>query len=243
MLSMFLGELFGTFLMVLLGNGVVANVLLNRSKGIHGGWVVVSFGWGFAVAIAVYLVGFLSGAHLNPAVTLAFALSDPIIWPLVPMYFTGQMLGAILGAFCVWLTYYPHFKATRDAHFRLLCFATVPAIRNFKWNIVTEVIATAVLILGLFGIIAAHNNLASGLGPYLVGILIVAIGLSLGGPTGYAINPARDLGPRLAYTILYGRKTADWSYAWIPVLAPFIGSLLGFGLYKVLFGFILSQTP
>ncbi len=235
MSGIFLGELIGTCLMVLLGNGVVANVLLNRSKGIHGGWIVVAFGWGFAVAIAVYLVGVLSGAHLNPAVTFAFALSGVTPWSLVLTYWMGQFLGAMLGAFFVWITYYPHFKATEDAHFKLLCFSTVPAIRDFKWNIMTEIIATAVLILGIFGILASHNQIASGLGPYLVGILIVAIGLSLGGPTGYAINPARDLGPRLAYTLLYGKQTADWSYAWIPGLAPFIGALIGFGLYKVLF--------
>ena len=144
-------------------------------------------------------------------------------------------MGATLGAFFVWLTYYPHFKATEDSHFKLLCFATVPALRELKWNALTEVIATAVLILGIFGILDAHNQLSSGIGPYLVGILVVSIGLSLGGPTGYAINPARDLGPRIAYTILYGKTTADWAYAWVPGLAPFLGSFLGFGLYRLLF--------
>ena len=234
-MAVFLGELIGTFLMILLGNGVVANVLLNQSKGIGGGWIVVTFGWGFAVAISVYLVGTLSGAHLNPAVTLAFALSKATPWNIVHIYWLGQMFGAILGSVFVWFAYYAHFQATENAHFKLLCFATAPAIRNLKWNAVTEIIGTAVLILGIFGILDAHNQLSSGLGPYLVGILVVSIGLSLGGPTGYAINPARDLGPRIVYSLLYGKKSADWKYAWVPGLAPFAGTALAFGLYKALF--------
>jgi len=234
-MNVFLGELAGTFLMILLGNGVVANILLNKSKGIHGGWIVTSFGWGFAVAIAVYFVGFLSGAHLNPAVTFAFALSKTIPWSIVPIYLSGQFLGAIIGAFFVWLTYYPHFKETEDSHLKLLCFSTAPAIRNLKWNAVTEVIATSVLILGIFSILSPNNQVRADFIPYLVGILIVSIGLSLGGPTGYAINPARDLGPRIVYSFLYGRETADWSYAWVPALTPLLGSVLGFLLYKMLF--------
>ena len=175
-MDIFLGELIGTFLLILLGNGVVANVLLNHSKGIHGGWIVVSFGWGFAVAVSVYLVGWLSGAHLNPAITFAFALSGDTPWGLVPIYWSAQMIGATLGAFFVWITYYSHFKATEDSHFKLLCFSTVPAIRQLKWNAITEVIATAILVLGIFGILSSHNQLSSGLGPYLIGVLIVSIG-------------------------------------------------------------------
>ena len=235
MMDVFLGELLGTLLMILLGNGVVANVLLKKAKGEQSGWIVITFGWGFAVCVAVYLVGYLSGAHLNPAITFAFALNQQTPWELVPFYFLGQMIGAFLGGCLVWITYYPHFKATEESRLKLLCFATEPAIRNLKWNALTEVIATAVLVLGVFGILAPHNDLSSGLGPYLVGILIISIGLSLGGPTGYAINPARDLGPRLAYTVLQGKATADWGYAWVPGIAPFLGATIGLALYKLLF--------
>lgn len=234
-MDLFLGELLGTLLMVLLGNGVVANVLLSKTKGFQSGWIVIAFGWGFAVSIAVYLVGYLSGAHLNPAITFAFALAQKTPWGLVPIYWTGQMLGAFLGGALVWVTYYPHFKITEDARLKLLCFATEPAIRNVKWNALTEIIATAVLVLGVFGIIASHNELAGGLAPYLVGVLVVSIGLSLGGPTGYAINPARDLGPRLAYTLFQGKGSADWGYAWVPGLTPFVGAALGLFFYQLLF--------
>lgn len=234
-MNSFLGEFLGTFLMILMGNGVVANILLNKSKGFQGGWIVTSFGWGFAVSVAVYLVGFLSGAHLNPAVTLAFVLSKAAPVSCLPYYLAGQFLGAMTGALFVWLVYYPHFKETGNPHMKLLCFSTAPAIRNLKWNAVTEVIATAVLILGIFSIISPQNQISPGLNPYLVGILITAIGLSLGGPTGYAINPARDLGPRLVYTLLYGKETADWSYAWVPFIAPLIGSALGTLIYALVF--------
>jgi glycerol uptake facilitator protein len=234
-MDIFLGEFVGTFLMILLGNGVVANVLLNKSKGIHGGWIVVSFGWGFAVAVSVYLAGYLSGAHLNPAVTFAFVLSGATSLKLLPIYWVGQFLGAILGGIFVWLNYYSQFKATEDSHFKLLCFSTVPAVRAYKWNFITEVIATAVLILGIFGILASHNDLASGIAPYLIGVLVTSVGLSLGGPTGYAINPARDIGPRIAYSIIFGKATADWRYAWIPGLAPLLGSFIGYSIYSLLF--------
>lgn len=234
-MNIFLGELVGTLLMILLGNGVVANVLLSRSKGAGGGWVVICLGWGFAVTVSIYLVGILSSAHLNPAVTLAFALSHGIAWNLLPIYWLGQFLGAFLGAIFVWLTYYLHFRATVDAKTKLLCFATAPAIYNPKWNAVTEMIATAALIVGIFGIVNPLNAITAGLGSYLVGILVVAVGLCLGGPTGYAINPARDLGPRLAFGMLYGMSKAEWKYAWVPGIAPLGGAVLGFALYKLLF--------
>lgn len=235
MLDIFLGELFGTMLMILLGNGVVANVLLNKTKGFQSGWIVIVFGWGFAVSVAVYLVGYLSGAHLNPAITFAFALAQKTSWSVVPIYWLAQMLGAFLGGTLVWFVYYSHFKATEDVRLKLLCFATEPAIRSIKWNVFVEVLATAVLVLGVLGIIAAHNEVAGGLAPYLIGVLIISIGLSLGGPTGFAINPARDLGPRLAYTLLEGRKNSDWAYAWVPGLAPFLGAFIGLLLYQLLF--------
>ncbi len=240
MIHVFLGELIGTFLMILLGNGVVANVLLKKSKGFQSGWIVISMGWGLAVTVSVYLVGWVSGAHLNPAVTFAFAISQATPWSLVPIYWIGQMLGAILGAFFVWITYRPHFQETEDPHMKLLCFSTAPAIRRFRWNFLTETIATAVLILGIFGIIAPGNQLSGGLAPYLIGTLVLAVGLSLGGPTGYAINPARDLGPRLAYTWIYGKSHADWRYAWIPGIAPFLGAYLGYIAYMLLSAFPLS---
>jgi glycerol uptake facilitator protein len=225
--------------MILLGNGVVSNVLLKKSKGFQSGWIVISIGWGLAVTVSVYLVGWISGAHLNPAVTFAFALSHATAWALVPIYWLGQMLGAILGAFLVWITYRSHFQETEDRQMKFLCFSTAPAIRRFRSNFLTETIATAVLILAIFGIIAPGNELSTGLAPYLIGTLVVSIGLSLGGPTGYAINPARDLGPRLAYTWIYGKSHADWKYAWIPGLAPFVGAYFGYLIYSFLTSFSL----
>ncbi len=232
-MDIFLGELIGTMLLVLLGNGSVANVLLARSKGYRSGWIVISAGWGFGVAIAVYVSGWASGGHLNPAVTLGMCLIQKTAWNLFPLYFISQMAGAMLGAMLVWLTYYPHWKLTREPNFKLLCFCTQPAVRNKKWNCVAEVIGTAVLLLGILGIFDRHNGIHLGAGPYYVGILIFAIGLSLGGPTGYAINPARDLGPRLIYAFLpLGVKTsADWGYAWVPFFAPLLGSAIGTWIY------------
>lgn len=233
-MSLFLAEFFGTFLMMLLGNGAVANVLLSQSKGEKGGWIVITAGWGFAVAISVYTVGWISGGHLNPAVTLGLWLAGKAPLTALPIYFAGQFLGAMLGSIAVWLVYQPHWKATTDAQLKLLCFCTKPAIRNLKWNFLTEVIATAVLLIGVLGIFNEHNGIGSGVGPYAVGILIFSIGLSLGGPTGYAINPARDLGARLmhAWLPIPGKRDADWGYAWIPVLAPLLGAFLGVWLYQ-----------
>lgn len=232
-MSIFISELIGTFLMMLLGNGVVANVLLHKSKGENGGWIVITAGWAFAVSIAVYTVGWASGGHLNPAVTLALWIAGKTELSQVPFYVVGQMLGAMLGSFLVWIAYYRHFEATKNPHFKLLCFCTKPAIRSTKSNFITEVIATAVLIVGILGIFNIHNGIASGMGPYAVGILIFSIGLSLGGPTGFAINPARDLGPRIMHALLpiQGKGDSDWGYAWIPIGAPLIGSVLGALLY------------
>lgn len=232
-LNIFFGELIGTMLLILLGNGSVANVLLKRSKGEGSGWIVISAGWGFAVAIAVYASGWASGGHLNPAVTLGMCMLQKTPWNLFPLYFISQMLGAMLGALLVWLAYYPHWNVTKEPHHKLLCFCTQPAVRNKKWNCVTEVIGTAVLLLGVFCILDAHNAVKPGAIPYYIGILIFAIGLSLGGPTGYAINPARDLGPRIIYALLpLGTKTSpDWSYAWVPFFAPLVGGWLGTWVY------------
>lgn len=233
-MNIFWGELIGTMLLVLLGNGVVANVLLAKSKGQNSGWIVISAGWGFAVGMAVYVTGWASGGHLNPAVTLGFCIAQKTAWNLLPLYVFSQMLGAILGAFLVYLSYYSHWRATPDPVQKLLCFSTHPAIRSYWWNFTTEAIGTAVLLMGILGIFNSHNQIASGMGPYAVGILIFSIGLSLGGPTGYAINPARDLGPRIVHAFLPFSKqgSSDWSYSWVPVLGPLVGGAVGTWLYQ-----------
>ncbi len=233
MLSIFSAELLGTLLLVLLGDGVVANVLLKSSKGENGGWIVVSTGWGFAVALSVYIVGWVSGGHINPAVTFGLALIGKTQWSLVPFYILGQVVGAMFGALLLYLVYYPHFQETESEEHLLLCFCTKPALRMPFWNFLCEMIATAVLLLGICGILNYHNNLSGGIAPYLFGILVFSIGLSLGGPTGYAINPARDFGPRLMHFFLPIRRkgTSDWGYAWIPIVAPLLGAAVGVGIY------------
>jgi glycerol uptake facilitator protein len=235
-MNIFWGELIGTMLLVLLGNGVVANVLLSKSKGHNSGWIVITAGWGFALGIAVYATGWASGGHLNPAVTLGFCLIGKTAWNLLPLYVFSQMLGAIIGAIFVWLAYFPHWRTTYDATHKLMCFSTHPAIRNYKWNFVTEVIGTAILLMGILGILNAHNHIGSGMGPYAIGILIFSIGLSLGGPTGFAVNPARDLGPRIVHALLPMSKpgSSEWGYAWVPVFGPLVGGALGAWLYQLL---------
>lgn len=239
-MSPFLGELIGTALLILFGDGVVANVLLRRSKGEGSGWIVITTGWALAVAVAVYAVGRVSGAHLNPAVTLGLAAIGQFPWDQVPAYVVAQMLGAFLGAVLVYLTYLPHWAVTEDADLKLAVFCTGPAIRNPAANLLTEIIGTAALLFGVLGIGAAVSGEAAGpaVSPLLVGFLVWGIGLSLGGPTGYAINPARDLGPRLAHALLPipGKRDADWGYAWIPVVGPAIGGVLGAVLFRALFG-------
>ena len=237
-MSPFLAEVLGTAILILLGDGVVANVLLNRSKGQNSGWIVITTGWALAVAVAVYVTGHISGAHLNPAVTLGLAAIGQFPWSQVPSYLVAQMIGAFLGAVLVYLTYLPHWAVTEDADLKLAVFSTGPAVRSPVANLITEIIGTAALVLGILGITHPANNLAGGLSPLLVGFLVWAIGLSLGGPTGYAINPARDLGPRIAHAVLPipGKRDSDWGYAWIPVLGPAIGGILGAVLFKALFG-------
>jgi glycerol uptake facilitator protein len=243
-----LAEVIGTMILVLLGDGVVANVVLNKSKGNNSGWIVITAGWGIAVAMAVYAVGRISGAHLNPAVTIALATIGSFPWAQVPGFIAAQMLGAILGAVLVWLMYLPHWAATPDKGSKLAVFCTAPAIRSTGANMIGEIIGTAVLLFGILAIAANAQTLSKpgdvdlsfvfsrGLQPLLVGVLVFGIGLSLGGPTGYAINPARDLGPRLAHAFLpiAGKGSSDWEYAWIPVVAPIIGGIAGAGLYSVI---------
>ncbi|QBS38298.1 aquaporin family protein [Thermaerobacter sp. FW80] len=237
-MSPFLGEVLGTAILILLGDGVVANVLLNRSKGQNGGWIVITTGWALAVAIAAYVTGHVSGAHINPAVTLGLAAIGQFPWSQVPSYIIAQFLGAFLGAVLVYLAYLPHWAVTDDAELKLAVFSTAPAVRSPGANLVTEIIGTAMLVLGVLGISHPANQLAGGLSPLLVGFLVWAIGLSLGGPTGYAINPARDLGPRMAHAVLPipGKGGSDWGYAWIPVVGPVIGGILGALLFQTLFG-------
>jgi glycerol uptake facilitator protein len=228
-LSIFGAEVIGTAILILLGNGVVAGVLLNQSKAQNAGWIVITFGWGMGVAFAVYAVGQFSGAHLNPAVTLGFATIGLTDWGDVPKYLAGEFVGAFIGATLVWLAYLNHWGATEDPGLKLACYSTAPAIRNPVANLITEVIGTFMLVFVILGIVANKAPVATGLSALLIGLLVFAIGLSLGGPTGYAINPARDLGPRIMHAILpiAGKGDSDWSYAWIPVVGPIIGGVLG----------------
>nr|WP_290665173.1 MIP/aquaporin family protein [Ardenticatena sp.] len=234
-MNVYLAELIGTMILIILGDGVVANVVLNKSKGQNSGWIVITTGWGLAVAVAVYAVGWISGAHINPAVTVGLAAIGKFSWAQVPGYIIAQTVGAFIGAVIVWLAYLPHWEATEDPGAKLAVFSTGPAIRNTAANFLTEVIGTAVLVGGVLWILDTHNNLSSGLGPLLVGFLVWSIGLSLGGPTGYAINPARDLGPRIAHQLLPipGKGDSDWEYGWIPVVAPIVGGVIGALFYTI----------
>ncbi len=235
-MSIFGAEVIGTAILILLGNGVVACVLLNLSKGQNSGWIVITFGWGMAVMTGAFAVGQFSGAHLNPAVTIGFWINGDIDGSDVPAYLGGEFVGAFIGATLVWLAYLDHWKETEDPGLKLACYSTAPAIRNPVANCVTEFIGTFMLVFGILAFFANEATAATGLGPLLVGLLVLGIGLSLGGPTGYAINPARDLGPRIMHAILpiAGKGDSDWSYAWIPVVAPLAGGAVGalaFGLF------------
>lgn len=233
----FLAELIGTAILIILGDGVVAGVLLARSKAQNAGWIVITAGWAFAVAVAVYAVGSISGAHINPAVTFAFAVRGDLPWGDVPLYLAGQFIGAFIGGVVVWLHYLPHWRETEDPGLKLAVFSTGPAIRNTTTNLISEIIGTFVLVFGVMAIVENAAPGESGLTPLLVGFLVFGIGLSLGGPTGYAINPARDLGPRIAHAVLpiAGKGSSDWAYSWIPVVGPVVGGVLGALAYTALF--------
>ena len=223
----FLAEIIGTALLIIFGDGVVANVLLNKSKGNNGGWIVITMGWAMGVFVAVYTVARYSGAHLNPAVTIALATAGKFDWANVPLYIGAQFLGAMLGAFIVWIAYRQHFNETKEQDLQLATFCNAPAIRSTVNNLLTEIIGTFVLVFGVLYILPASNSLGA-LDALPVALLVFGIGLSLGGPTGYAINPARDLGPRIMHAILpiKGKGSSNWSYSWIPVVGPVIGGLL-----------------
>jgi glycerol uptake facilitator protein len=247
-MEIFTAELIGTGILILFGDGVVAAVLLARSKAENAGWIVITFGWAMAVAMAVYAVGQFSGAHINPAVTISLAVTDITPWDDVPSYLLGQFAGAFLGAVLVYLTYYLHWRPTEDPGLKLAVFSTGPAIRNYPANLITEIIGTFALLLGVLAIVGHFSTdvitdtsnqeaFNQAFPPLLIGLLVFVIGLSLGGPTGYAINPARDLGPRIAHAVLPipGKGTSDWEYSWVPVVGPIAGGILGAVTYHAFF--------
>lgn len=243
--SILMGEIVGTMLLIVLGDGVVANALLSKSKGQGGGgggaWIMITTAWALAVFVGAYTVASVSGAHLNPAVTIGLAVVNGG-WGNVPIYIIGQFIGAFIGAVLVWLMYLPHWAETSDKGLKLAVFSTGPAIRDTTGNLISEIIGTFVLMFGIFAIKGAVMQSADGaavplnmgaLGIIPVAFLVWGIGLSLGGPTGYAINPARDLGPRIAHFVLpiAGKGDSDWGYSWVPVVGPIIGAVIAAVLY------------
>lgn len=234
-MSIYLAEFLGTFLLILIGGGVVASVVLKGGKAADAGWNTIVLAWGLAVAFAIYAVGSISGAHINPAVSLSLAFVGEFAWAKVPGYILAQVLGAFSGATLVWIYYIPHWSKTEDKVTKLAVFSTVPAIHSPIHNFVSEMIATAFLLFSLLFIGA--NEFTEGLNPLVVGALIVVIGFGLGGTTGFAINPARDLGPRIAHFLLpiHQKGNSDWNYAPIPILGPVLGGFLGASLYQMLY--------
>lgn len=232
----FLGEVIGTAILILLGNGVVANVVLSGTKGEGGGWIVITWGWGMAVFVAVFTVAAFSGAHLNPAVTIGLAIASKFEWARVPGYILAQFIGAFIGSFLVWLFYRPHYAATEDLDNKLATFCTAPAIRDPFTNLVGETVGTFLLVFAVLFLAVSVFGLGA-LDALPVGLLVLAIGLGLGGTTGYAINPARDLGPRIMHALLPmpgGKRDSDWGYAWVPVVGPLLGAVFAGLLYLAL---------
>ena len=238
----FIAEIIGTALLITLGCGVVANVILKNTKGQGSGWIVITAGWGFAVYVGVVVAAPYSGAHINPAVSIGLALAGKFSWAMVPLYILAQLLGAMIGAAIVWITYKDHFNSTPDKETKLGVFSTIPAIRNFSSNLISEIIGTFVLVFTVLyftdaSLIASDQIIGLGsLGALPVAILVWAIGLSLGGTTGYAINPARDLGPRIIHAILpiKDKGSSDWAYSWVPIIGPVLGSSIAAGLFLLL---------
>ena len=242
-MDIFLPELIGTMLLIIFGDGVVANVVLGKTKGQNSGWIVIATGWAMAVVVGVYAVAGYTGAHINPAVTIALVSIGKLSVDKAILYILGQFAGAIIGAVIVWLAYHEHFAETEDAGLKLAVFCTGPALRTPFWNLITEIIGTFTLVFGVLSMtstrnLVEHTGLGPALAPFIVGMLVWAIGLSLGGPSGYAINPARDLGPRIAHAFLPipGKGTSDWGYSWIPVVGPVIGGILGALIYQATLG-------
>ena len=235
MLTAFLGEFIGSMILLILGNGVVANVLLAKTKGNNSGLIVIAFGWAIAVFVGVFCSAGLSKAHLNPAVTIAFAAAGEFDWAVVPVYLAAQFAGAMLGTTIVWLAYKQHFDATTDGDLKLAVFCTAPAIRGPMYNLITEAIGTFVLVFAVFRLAAPTSSLGA-LDALPVGLLVLGIGVSLGGPTGYAINPARDLGPRIMHFLLPipNKRDSDWTYSWIPVVGPIVGGILAAFVFNLI---------
>ena len=231
----FIAEILGTALLLYLGNGTVANVVLSKTKGNNSGGIVITVGWGLAVFVGVFSVAAISGAHINPAVTLGLAAAGKFSWSLVPLYMAAQFIGGALGAFLAWLHYRPHFAKTEDADLKLAVFCTAPAIRETSSNLISEILGTFALVFCVLLLAAPEVGLGA-LDALPVALLVLVIGIGLGGTTGYAINPARDFSPRLMHALLpvAGKRDSDWSYSWIPVVGPFIGGLLAAGLYLVI---------
>lgn len=235
-MSPFLGEFIGTALLITMGAGVVANVVLSKTKGQNSGWIVITFGWAMAVFLGVYASNKLGGSgHLNPAVTIGLAVFGDFDSSLLGTYLAAQFSGAFTGAVIAWLAYKQHFDETADKDLKLAVFSTGPAIRNPLYNLLTEIIGTFILLFGALNMSKSADTLGA-LDALPVALLVLGIGLSLGGPTGYAINPARDLGPRIAHFVLpiIGKRDSDWGYAWIPVVGPIIGGLLAAGIFKLI---------
>ncbi len=254
-MSPIVAEIIGTAILIVFGGGVVANVVLNKTKGHDSGWIVITWGWAMGVFVAVFTMGQFSGAHINPAVTIGLAVAGQFDWLFVAPYIAAQTLGGFLGGVLVWLAYKDHFAVTEDGPTKLSIFSTGPEIRNYPANMVTEIVGTFILVLGVLylpqaGFVSPNGELLStitiegrevglGLGALSalpVGLLVLGIGLSLGGPTGYAINPARDLGPRIAHAVLpFPHKgSSDWAYSWVPIVGPAIGALIAAGLFVML---------
>ena len=234
-MNVFTAEIIGTFILILFGNGVVANVVLTGTKGNNGGWIVITFGWAIAVFTGVFVAGKVSGAHLNPAVSVALAYLGNIKMEDLPLYIGGQFVGAMLGSLFVWICYKQHFDITNEAGSKLAVFATGPAIKGTFYNFFTEVVGTFILVFGVLFMVKPSNSLGA-LDALPTALLVLGIGLSLGGPTGYAINPARDLGPRIMHAVLpiKGKGSSDWKYSWIPVVGPLLGGVIAAVLYRLL---------
>jgi len=234
-MSPFISEIIGTATLVVLGDGVVANVILSKTKGYSGGLIAITVGWSMAVFVGVFISAAASGAHLNPAVTIGLAYAGKFDWSNVPLYIAAQFIGAMLGAFLVWLAYKQHFDETEDPNLKLGVFCTAPAKRNSMFNFITEFIGTFVFMFAVLSLTKSSTSLGS-LNALPVALVVLAIGLSLGGPTGYAINPARDLGPRIMHALLpiKNKRDSDWGYSWIPVVGPIIGGLIAAYLFKLI---------